>query len=93
MVIMGLRGSVHAAAKQARLGASVQALYEKIKRTEPVLMRALVQGSAQRLGPGVQPMGTEPVLPGRTEEECRVRQPQRGTVAGCLDLLHRHAGQ
>lgn len=64
MVTMGLRSSVHAAAKQARLGVSVQALYDKIKRTEPALMRALVQGSAQRLGPVVQPMGIEPVLPG-----------------------------
>ena len=53
---LGLRGSVHAAAKQARLGVSVQALYDKINWTEPALMRALVQGSAQRLGPVVQPI-------------------------------------
>lgn len=64
VVTLGLRDSVNAAAKQARLGASVQALYDKIKRTEPALMRALVQASAQRLGPVVQPMGIEPLLPG-----------------------------
>jgi len=64
VVTLGLRSSVNAAAKQARLGVSVQALYDKIKRTEPALMRALVQGSAQRLGPVVQPMGIEPLLPG-----------------------------
>jgi IS4 transposase len=64
MVTMGLRSSVHAAAKQARLGVSLQALYDKINRTEPALMRALVQGSAQRLGPVVQPMGIDPLLAG-----------------------------
>ena len=64
MVTMGLRGSVHAAAKQARLGVSARALYDKIKRTEPALVRALVQDSAQRLGPVVLATGTEPMLPG-----------------------------
>jgi IS4 transposase len=64
VVTLGLRDSVNAAAKQARLGVSVQALYDKINRTEPALMRALVQGSAQRLEPVVQPMGIEPLLPG-----------------------------
>ena len=64
MVTLGVRNSVNAAAKQARLGVSLQALYEKINRTEPGLMRALVQGSAQRLEPVVRPMGIEPLLPG-----------------------------
>lgn len=48
MATLGVRNSVNAAAKQARLGVSMQALYDKINRTEPGLMRALVQGSAQR---------------------------------------------
>ena len=55
---------MNAAGKQARLGVSMQALYDKINRTEPGLMRALVQGNAQRLEPVVQPMGIEPLLSG-----------------------------
>ncbi len=47
---VGLRPSVHAAFKAApNLPVSVQALYDKIRRTEPGLVRALVRGSAERL--------------------------------------------
>jgi hypothetical protein len=51
VVAVGLRPSVHAAA-QARedLPVSIQALYDKIRRTQPNLVQALVAGSAERLG-------------------------------------------
>jgi IS4 transposase len=50
VVAMGLRPSLHAAAKSSpSLTVSVQALYEKVRHTEPELVRALVQGSAQHL--------------------------------------------
>lgn len=56
VVAMGLRPSLHAAAKASELQVSLAALYDKVKRTEPALVRALVQGSAERLGPVVAPM-------------------------------------
>lgn len=57
LVAVGLRPSVHAAAKASpALPVSITALYDKISRTEPGLVRALVQGSARRLGAVVQPM-------------------------------------
>ncbi|WP_081466024.1 IS4 family transposase [Stigmatella aurantiaca] len=58
VVAMGLRPSLHAAAKASEVGASVAALYEKVNRMEPGLVRALVRGSAQRLEPVVQPLRT-----------------------------------
>lgn len=57
VVAVGLRPSVHAAAKACKdLPVSVQALYDKIKGTAPSLVRALVQGSAARLGEVLTPM-------------------------------------
>ena len=57
LVAVGLRPSVHAAAKATpALSVSTTALYDKISRTEPGLVRALVQGSARRLASVVQPM-------------------------------------
>jgi IS4 transposase len=51
VVAVGLRPSLHAAAKACRdLPVSVQALYDKIRGTASDLVRALVQGSACRLG-------------------------------------------
>jgi IS4 transposase len=65
LVSLGLRPSLHAAAKKAeQLPVSVAALYEKVKRTEPAVMRALVSGSAQRLAPVVDAMEPEASLPG-----------------------------
>lgn len=65
LVSLGLRPSLHAAAKQANnLPVSLAALYDKINRTEPAILRALVQGNARRLAPVVAPMGTVPSLPG-----------------------------
>lgn len=52
LVVLGLQPSLHAAA-QARedLPVSLPALYDKVNRTEPGVLRALVQSSAARLGP------------------------------------------
>ena len=55
LVAVGLRPSLHAAAREAlsagTLGVSLQALYEKVNHSEPAVLRALVRESAQRLGP------------------------------------------
>lgn len=51
LVTLGLRPSLHAAARKMadRLPVSLAALYAKVQRTEPAVLRALVQGSAERL--------------------------------------------
>lgn len=67
VVAVGLRPSVHAAAKACKdLPVSVQALYDKIKGTAPSMVRALVQGSAARLGEVLAPMikGKSSSVPG-----------------------------
>jgi len=57
LVALGLRPSLHAAAQSdPELSVSLAALYDKVNRTEPQVVRALVQGSAQRLLPVVRPM-------------------------------------
>lgn len=58
LVSFGLRPSVNAAAKtMPDLSVTVQALYGKINRTDPSVVRALVSGSAQRLMPVVEKLG------------------------------------
>jgi hypothetical protein len=48
-VSLGLSPSLYAGATRARqLPVSLAALYEKVNHTEPAILRALVQGSAQR---------------------------------------------
>lgn len=67
VVAVGMQPSLHAAAQACRdLPVSVQALYDKIKRTEPHLVRALVAGSAERLGDVLTPMtqGRAPMVRG-----------------------------
>lgn len=59
-VQVGLRPSLHAAARKMaeRLPASLAALYAKVQRTEPAVLRALVQGSAaprRQLSPPTSP--------------------------------------
>jgi hypothetical protein len=57
VVAIGLRPSVPVAAKACKdLPVSVQKLYDKIRRTLPHLVRALVQQSAARLGEVLIPM-------------------------------------
>jgi IS4 transposase len=67
VVAVGLRPSLHAAIKASKdLPVSVQAVYDKIKHTEPGIVRALVQGSAAHLATMVAPMqhGQAPTVPG-----------------------------
>lgn len=65
LVSLGLKPSLHAAAKQmGDLPVSLAALYEKINRTEPALLRALVTGCAQRLAPTIKELGCSAMLPG-----------------------------
>lgn len=53
LVSLGLRPSLHAAARQAgHLPVSLAALYDKVRRTEPAILRALVQGSCPAFGAG-----------------------------------------
>lgn len=57
LVAVGLRPSLHAAARECQeLGVSVQALYDKVKHTEPNLVQALVTESATRLDAVLAPM-------------------------------------
>lgn len=53
LVAMGLRPSIHAAAKSLQLPVSFQALYEKLRNTETDVIRGLVSGGARRLKPVV----------------------------------------
>jgi hypothetical protein len=57
VVAVGLRPFVHAAAKACTdLPVSVQALYDKIRRISPHLLRAMVQQSSVRLGGVLTPV-------------------------------------
>lgn len=57
LVAVSMRPSLHAAAKASKtLTVSVQALYDKVRHTEPALVRSLVMGSAERLASILKPM-------------------------------------
>lgn len=66
LVTLGLRPSLHAAARQMdqALTVSLAALYDKVNRTEPAILRALVQGSARRLVPVAGELSAQASLPG-----------------------------
>jgi IS4 transposase len=67
VVAVGMRPSLYAAVKAStNLPVSVQAVYDKVKHTEPGIMRALVQGSAAHLAAMVAPMqqGQAPTVHG-----------------------------
>lgn len=65
LVSLGLRPSLHAAARQMDdLPVSLAALYDKVSRTEPAVLRALVSGSAERLAPTIEELGCSAILPG-----------------------------
>lgn len=65
LVSLGLRPSLHAAArKMEQLPVSLAALYDKVNRTEPAVLRALVQGSAARLAPVMAQLGGQASLSG-----------------------------
>ena len=65
LVTLGLRPSLHAAARKLEsLPVSLAALYDKLKRTEPAVLRGLVRGSAQRLMPVAAQFDGRASLPG-----------------------------
>jgi len=65
LVSLGLRPSLHAAARQMpALPVSLASLYDKVNHTEPGVLRALVRGSAERLAPVLARLGTPASLPG-----------------------------
>jgi len=65
LVTLGMRPSLHAAARQhGALPVSLAALYDKVKRSEPAVLRGLVSGSAQRLRPVVDELGGPASLSG-----------------------------
>lgn len=65
LVSLGLRPSLHAAARQMpTLPVSLGSLYDKVNHTEPAILRALVRGSAGRLAPVMAALSLEASLPG-----------------------------
>lgn len=66
-VVLGLQPSLHAALKRSPLSTSFQAVYGKLHRTEPAVLRAMVKGSYARLAPVVRALGPSrpPLVPGR----------------------------
>jgi IS4 transposase len=65
LVSLGLRPSLHAAARQMpTLPVSLASLYDKVNHTEPAILRALVRGSADRLAPVMGALDARPSLPG-----------------------------
>jgi len=61
LVALGQRPSLNAAAqKDQELCVSLAALYEKVNHTEPGVVRALVQGSSERLTPVVRSLNPTP---------------------------------
>ena len=65
LVSLGLRPSLHAAARQMpALPVSLASLYDKVNHTEPGVLRALVRGSAERLAPVMATLGAPASLPG-----------------------------
>lgn len=58
LVALGMRPSLHAAAQKMKdnLPVSLTALYDKVKRVEPDVVRALASGSAARLAPVMAPL-------------------------------------
>lgn len=65
LVTLGLRPSLHAAARKLQsLPVSVAALYDKLKRTEPEVLQGLVRGSAQRLVAVAAQIDGQASLPG-----------------------------
>ena len=65
LVALGQSPSLHAAARKLpQLPVSLTALYDKIRRTQPGVMRALVQENGRRVAALSQELGMEPSLPG-----------------------------
>lgn len=80
VVAMGLRPSLHAAAKAyVNLPVSITALYDKINHADLGVMRALIQGSQDRLSPVLDAMQPTPAATvARLPPAHRRRQPFAG---------------
>ena len=64
-VSLGMRPSLHAAARaMPTLPVTLAALYDKVNRTEPAILHALVRGSAERLAPVAAAVDGSTSLPG-----------------------------
>ncbi len=88
LVSLGLRPSLHAAARKMHdLPVSLAALYDKVNRTEPQVLRALVRGSAERLLPLEQALEPTPSLEGW---RLRVLDGNAGGLRLGHDAGHRH---
>ena len=65
LVFLGLRPSLHAAARaMPTLPVTLAALYGKVNRTGPAILRALVRGSAERLAAVAAAVDGAAILPG-----------------------------
>jgi len=65
LVSLGLHPSLHATARAMEtLPVTLAALYDKVNRTEPGILRALVCGSAERLAPVAAAVDGGTTLPG-----------------------------
>jgi hypothetical protein len=67
-VVCRIKPAIHAAykAREATIGASLKAVYDKLDRIEPGISEALVRTTARHLGPVIDAMGgaRAPLLPG-----------------------------
>jgi IS4 transposase len=68
LVVCRIKPAIHSAykAREATIGVTVKAVYDKLDRTEPGISAALVNTTARRLEPVIDAMGgaREPLLPG-----------------------------
>ena len=65
LVSLGVRPSLHAAARQVpRLAVSLGSLYDEVNHTAPAILRALVRGRAGRFVPVMAALGSGARLPG-----------------------------
>jgi len=66
LVVCRIRPSMHAAFQAGDLGVTIKALYDKVKRIEPAVSRAMVRDTAQRMAQIVRQMGGQlpELLPG-----------------------------
>ena len=81
LVTLGLRPSLHAAARKMQtLPVSLAALYGKLRRTEPAVLRGLVRGSAERLAPEAREINAQVSLPGCHSRQTRKMEGEKKTV-------------
>lgn len=86
LVTLGLRPSLHVAARKMaeRLRVSLAALYAQVQRTEPVVLRALVQGSAEHLLRLAKRMNPRQQTQNRPGERLRRPSPRSHARLHCM---------